>query len=154
MAKKVYYIQAEFEAYLDVRDWEKEEVNAVMESIEYLPRCTFDFETDAGNYLGEVQGKSHTANGIIKQELVGNIIKYHFVGWFKIDCSKRRDKAEAWIEPLLSQGLNLIYKGVSLYTDIDTYLFRPIDSEAAEVTGISVKSLLFSKKPDGVEFPL
>ena len=40
------------------------------------------------------------------------------------------------------------------YTDIDTYLFRPIDSEAAEVTGISVKSLLYSRKPDGVEFPL
>jgi hypothetical protein len=51
MAKKIFYINVQFEAYIDVHDWDKEKQLAIKENINHIPSLQFAFESDAGNYL-------------------------------------------------------------------------------------------------------
>jgi len=151
MAKKIYYINVQFEAYIDVHDWDKEKQLAIKENINHIPSLQFAFESDAGNYL-KIDCGNESASGKVTIAEVGKLVKFNFEGWFKIDCSKRRDKAESWLEPSLKKGLSLLYKEISIYTDINTFVFTPIDLKGKDVDSIKVKSLITISKPDGVDF--
>ena len=150
MAKKIYYINVQFEAYIDVHDWDKEKQLAIKENINHIPSLQFAFESDAGNYLKIDCGNEYASGKVIIAE-VGKLVKFNFEGWFKIDCSKRRDKAEIWLEPSLKKGLSLLYKEISIYTDINTFVFTPIDLKGKDIDSIKVKSLITISKPDGVD---
>ena len=150
MAKKIYYINVQFEAYIDVHDWGKEKQLAIKENINHIPSLQFAFESDAGNYLKVDCGNEYTSGKVTIAE-VGKLVKFNFEGWFKIDCSKRRDKAESWLEPSLKKGLSLLYKEISIYTDINTFVFTPIDLKGKDVDSIKVKSLITISKPDGID---
>jgi hypothetical protein len=151
MAKNIYFINAQFNAYIDVHDWDKEKQFAIKENINYLPSLKFDFESDGGKSL-QMDGGTQFTCGKVTSEEVGKLIKFNFEGWFKVDCSKRRDKAETWLEPSLKNGLSLLYKGISIYTDINTYFFTPIDQKGKEVDSFDVKCSLIISKPDGINF--
>jgi hypothetical protein len=150
MAKKIYYINVQIEAYIDVHDRDKKMQLAIKENINHIPSLEFAFESDAGNYL-KVDCCNECAGGKITTAEVGKLIKFNFEGWFKIDCSKRRDKAESWLEPSLKKGLSLLYKEISIYTDINTFAFTPIDVKGKDIDSIKVKSLITISKPDGVD---
>lgn len=151
MAKKSYFINLKFSFFLDSDGWSQEKLSSVKDCIQDLPSCEFEFESESGNWL-RIDGGKQSAEGTIAATLVDKLIHVEFQGWFKIDCAKRRDKAETWLEPAVKSGLNLFYKSISVRTPADTYVFMPLDSKGEELDKIQLNATLVAKKPDGVNF--
>lgn len=151
MSKKVFYITTKFEAYIDIHDWDDDKKSAILEGINHLPSCDFEFESEEGKTL-RATGGSKFAFGSLVATPQGNLTKFVFDGVFKIDTSKRRDALETWLEPALKSGLNIKYAGITIDTSIDKFVFYSMNSKGKDVQGIKIDATVSTTIPKDVNF--
>ena len=93
MAKKVYYVKAKFKTFIELNDdYSAEEKAEVIEAVNYLPQCQFEFGI-GGSFL-QLYGTGAYCQGQISSKEVGKLQEVTFDGCFLIDPKARRDKAD------------------------------------------------------------
>ena len=147
MAKKIYFIKAKFQTYLELNsDYDADEKKEVIEALSYLPSCEFEF--GVGDDVLPMGGSGSFCQGDISSKMVGKLHEVSFNGWFSIDPKKRRDKVEGTLEKLLKGEVKLVFNSLRA----GSFNFHAASSNGKEVENLPTEFEVTLTKPDGVEF--
>jgi hypothetical protein len=147
MAKKIYYIKTKFQTHIELNsDYDADEKKEVIEALNYLPLCQFEF--GIGDDFLPVGGTGSFCQGQISSKVVGKLHEVSFDGWFNIDPKKRRDKVEEKMEKLLKGEAKLLFNNLRA----GSFNFNAANAKGKEVENLPTEFEVTTTKPDGIEF--
>lgn len=147
MAKGMYYIKAQFTTWINLTDaYSNEEKKEVIEAINYLPACEFEF--GIGEKFLPLKGTGLYCQGEISSKENGNLSEVSFNGWFCVDTKARRDKAEEKLEQVLKNEEKLVFNCIN----VSSFVFYSADSSGEKVENLPVFFEVTKTKPDGITF--
>jgi hypothetical protein len=147
MAKKIYFVKAKFQTHIELtNDYDADEKKEVVEAINYLPQCEFEF--GVGDDLLPLGGTGSFCQGQISSKIVGKLHQVSFDGWFNIDPKKRRDKVEEKMEKLIKGEAKLVFKNLRA----GSFNFNAANEKGKEVESLPTEFEITTDKPNGIEF--
>lgn len=145
MAKKIYYINAKFQTYIELtNDYAASEKQEVIEAINYVPQCQFEFGIGE-NFLPL---KGVACVGQVSSKEVGKLNEVSFEGWFRIDPKNWKNKVEEQMERLIKGESKLVFNNITA----GSFQFNATNAKGKEVDNLPTEFDVTTTKPDGIEF--
>jgi hypothetical protein len=147
MAKKIYYVKTKFQTYIELNsDYDADEKKEVLEAINYLPQCQFEF--GIGESFVPLKGIGKHCQGKISSKDIGKLQEVTFEGWFCIDPKDWKNKIEEKIERLIKGESKFVFNNIRA----GSFEFNAKNAKGKELENLPTEFEVTTTKPDGVDF--